>query len=392
MTGNLKRTVEPDLAPEVAKQSKSLRPGWTTGSCATAAAKAATIGLVTGKVPESVTITLPKGQVVAFTVEPQQQDPASSEASFFEGRPIASAVVVKDAGDDPDCTHGARIRARVCPYEGPFPDASIELDPALYVGVAEGIGTVTKPGLGLEVGKPAINPVPRQMIAREVREVSTDRLYIELSVPGGLEMARQTTNDRLGIEGGISILGTTGIVKPFSTAAYRASVVQQIQVAARQGETQIVLSTGYRSETCAMAAWPNLDKVCFVEVGDFIGIALRKAVAEQVSTLYLYAMAGKITKIAGGIMMTHYHRSNVDTDLLARVARESGADPRVVEAATSTNTARHFFETCLEIGELEPLTRLCEMARESCSAHASYKAEISVFLVDYEGTRVIAKS
>src|SRR5207244_1397069 len=206
-----------------------------------------------------------------------------------------------------------------------------------------GVGMVTLPGLGLPVGVPAINPVPRRMILAALREVTEGPVVVTFSVPGGEAMAEKTTNARLGIIGGISILGTTGIVRPFSTAAYRASVVQQIDVAAAQGHDCVVLATGSRSEAYAFRAWPGVAPVCVVEVGDFTGIALRRAAGAGLARAVFVGMAGKITKLAAGVMMTHFHRSQVDTDLLAEVARAAHAPPKIVEAATETATARHFF-------------------------------------------------
>ena len=202
------------------------------------------------------------------------------------GSGAAIAVVVKDAGDDPDCTDGARMTAEVAWREAPegqLPEGQRPGETGVSsseLRAGSGIGTITKPGLGLEVGQPAINPVPRRMILSALAEVTDKALVVTFSVPGGEEMTKRTTNERLGIIGGISILGTTGIVKPFSTAAYRASVVQQIDVAAAQGSRTMVLCTGSRSELVAIATMPELDEVCFVEVGDFTGIALRRCAAK----------------------------------------------------------------------------------------------------------------
>lgn len=365
-------TYEPELPEEMAARRKSLRTGWTTGTCASAAAKAAAIGLLSGVVPEAVEVALPGGVRVSF--------PVGVPGSPAGGVPATcTAVVVKDAGDDPDCTDGARMTATV---------SLAETDTELRAG--DGIGVVTKPGLGLPVGAPAINPVPRRMILQAVSEVTELPLLITFSVPGGEEMAAETTNDRLGIVGGISILGTTGIVRPFSTAAYRASVVQQIDVAAAQGERHIVLATGHRSEAVAARLLPDLDAVCFVEVGDFTGIALRRAVRDGVQRLHLVAMAGKLTKLAAGIMMTHFHRTDVDTTLLADVARDAGAGERLVAAASETATARHFAEVAVDVGDMRPLTLLCERARASCRAHAGDALEISVWMSDFEGERLLA--
>jgi cobalt-precorrin-5B (C1)-methyltransferase len=372
--------IEPELSPEVAERTSGLRTGWTTGTCASAAAKAAAIGLCTGQRPETVEVGLPDGQRVTFPVE----DGPSGEPW--------EAVVVKDAGDDPDCTDGARMTATVA-----FADAA-ETDAGAGAGIehdlraGDGIGTVTLPGLGLPVGAPAINPVPRKMINAALAEVTERPLVVTFSVSGGQAMAAKTTNERLGIIGGISILGTTGIVKPFSTASYRASVVQQIDVAAAQGHDMVVLATGSRSEAYALKAWPEVPAVCVVEVGDFTGIALRRAAGAGMHRATFVGMVGKITKLAAGVMMTHFHRSKVDTPLLAEVARATGAPQRVIDAATETATARHFFEVCIEEGVLEPLQELCRRAAANCAAHVDGALDIDVHLVDFNGEAEIAGS
>lgn len=360
-------THEPTLSPEVARRTKGLRTGWTTGTCAAAAAKAAVVGLVEGVAPVVVEIGLPGGRRVSFPVE-------------VDGPPTR-CVVVKDAGDDPDCTDGARMTADAAWADG---DASV-----LRAGA--GIGTVTKPGLGLDVGAPAINPVPRRMILEAVAEVTDRPVLLTFSVPGGEDMAAKTSNARLGILGGISILGTSGIVRPFSTAAYRASVVQQVDVAAAQGERTIVLTTGSRSEQAAMRLCA-VPEVCVVEVGDFTGIALRRAAAAGMTDAVFVGMAGKITKLAAGVMMTHFHRSKVDGELLADAARSAGAPAAVVEAATATATARHFFEVCVQEDCLEPLRLVCEQARAACVAHVSGALSVEVVMVDFEGREVVARA
>jgi cobalt-precorrin-5B (C1)-methyltransferase len=369
--------IEPEMSPEVAERTSGLRTGWTTGTCASAAAKAAAIGLSTGVRPETVEIGLPDGQRITFPVEAGPADQPWE------------AVVVKDAGDDPDCTDGARMTATVA-----FADPGTDGDPAgpHELRAGDGIGTVTLPGLGLPVGAPAINPVPRKMINAALAEVTDRRLVVTFSVPGGQAMAARTTNERLGIIGGISILGTTGIVKPFSTASYRASVVQQIDVAAAQGHDMVVLATGSRSETYSLGAWPDVPPVCVVEVGDFTGIALRRAAGAGMHKATFVGMVGKITKLAAGVMMTHFHRSKVDTDLLADVARASGAPPLVVAAATETATARHFFEVCIAEGVLEPLQELCRRAAANCRTHVDGALEVEVHLIDFEGETEIARS
>ena len=363
-------TSEPPLAPEVA-EATGLRTGWTTGTCASAAAKAATIWLVDGDPPATVEVGLPAGRRVEFPVA--DVDPA---------HPFRCAIV-KDAGDDPDVTHGAHITAEVA---WAAPSAK-----GVELRAGDGVGVVTLPGLGLPVGAPAINPVPARMIRAAVREVTDRPLVVTLSTPGGQAMAERTSNARLGIVGGISILGTTGIVKPFSTASYRASVVQQIDVAAAQGQTHIVLATGSRSDVAAQRLLPDRPGVCFVEVGDFTGIALRRAVTAGVDRTTFVGMAGKITKLAAGVLMTHYRRSKIDGKLLAGIAAACGAPPEVVEAATATATARHFAEACLEAGHTESLAELCRRAAAACTAHVGGALAVEVIMVDFEGDEVLAR-
>lgn len=358
---------EPPLAPEV-QAATGLRTGWTTGTCASAAAKAAVIGLVGGVVPERVEVALPGGRRVAFDVTDRRH-----------GAP-AVAAVVKDAGDDPDVTDGAHVTV-----------AATAGRAGLTLLAGSGVGTVTLPGLGLPVGAPAINPVPQRMICQAVAEVTDIPLVLTVSVPGGEQMAARTSNARLGIVGGISILGTTGIVRPFSTAAWRASVVQQVDVAAAQGLGHVVLSTGGRTDAAAQRLFPDLPPVAFVEVGDFTGIALRRAAAAGVGRVSFVGMAGKIAKLAAGVLMTHYRRSKVDTGLLAEVAGACGAPPEVVTAAAATATARHFAEACVAAGAMAPLAELCRRAADMATRHTAGAVAVEVVMVDFDGDAVLAR-
>lgn len=364
------RPHEPPMAPEVAG-AKGLRTGWTTGSCASAAAKAAVTGLLSGTVPESVEIGLPGGQRVTFAI-----------TDAVPGNP-ASAAVVKDAGDDPDVTNGAHVTVTATYSGGPPGEVELLAGP--------GVGTITLPGLGLAVGAPAINPVPARMIRAAVAEVTDTPVELTVSVPGGEAMAAKTSNGRLGIMGGISILGTTGIVRPFSTASWRASVAQQVDVAAAQGQAHIVLSTGGRTDAAAQRMLPELPVVCFVEVGDFTGIALRRAASAGVARVTFVGMAGKIAKLAAGLMMTHYRRSKVDVDLLREVAVQWNAPERVVEAATATATARHFAEACLAAGCRDPLAELCRRAVVSCQSFVDGAVSVDVIMMDFDGHEIVAR-
>ena len=363
---------EPDLPRTARVKQRALRTGWTTGSCSTAAAKAALTALVTGRHVDEVVITLPSGKQVAFAV-----------ADCALAGDTATAVVIKDAGDDPDVTHGAALTVTV----------SWTREPGVTYAAGTGVGTVTKPGLGLEVGGPAINPVPRQMIAANLADVTDlDKrgVRVEIAVPDGQARARKTTNERLGIVGGISILGTTGIVRPFSTASWRASVVQAVSVAAAQGERSIVLATGGRTEKAAMRLHPGLPDVCFIEVGDFTGAALRAAVEHGISHVSFVGMAGKLTKLASGILMTHWTKSRVDNDILASITAAVGADP---EPMATANTARHAYELWEAAGVLPAAgSELCRRVHEVLVRFADGALTADVAMVDFSGAAVVARS
>ena len=364
---------EPDLPRTARVRQTGLRTGWTTGACAAAAAKAAATALETGQMQDSVEIVLPAGRRVVFAVTscrllpgPARPGGASGGGRAEGGR--AEAVVVKDAGDDPDVTHGAHLTALV----------SWRAEAGLDLDGGEGVGVVTKPGLGLEVGSPAINPVPRQMITQAVGEVidlAERGARVVISVPGGEKMARKTTNARLGILGGISILGTTGIVRPFSTASWRASVEQAVAVAAAQGVPAVVLCTGGRTERGAMALLPGLPEVSFVEVGDFTGAALRRVMQHGVPRVVFVGMAGKLVKLAAGVLMTHYTRSRVSTGLLAEITRAAGGGDALAAEVAEANTARHAAELWEAAGLLEAAgTELC---RRVAGVLARFCAEIA---------------
>jgi cobalt-precorrin-5B (C1)-methyltransferase len=361
---------EPSMPPSMERvRGEKLRTGWTTGTCAAAAAKAATKSLVSGEPQASVDIKLPgKGaqRRADFAVERCDLGPSWAEA-----------VVVKDAGDDPDVTDGAHLTARVSWRE----------EPGLEIDRGVGVGTVTRPGLGLPVGGPAINDVPRRMISYSVREVldpDARGVRVVISVPGGEKMAAKTTNARLGIVGGISILGTTGIVRPFSTAAWAASVVQAISVMGAQGHKTFVLSTGGLTEKAAMRLLPDLEEVNFVEVGDFTGQAIKRAVENGLERCFFVGMAGKISKLAAGVMMTHWTRSKVDNELLAGITAKAGGSASLIEEVESANTARHAYELWRSAGLRNAADLLCQQAAENLVEYAEDELEVHVILVDFD--------
>ncbi|MEM6479349.1 MAG: cobalt-precorrin-5B (C(1))-methyltransferase [Pseudomonadota bacterium] len=290
-----------------------LKRGWTTGTCAAAAAKAAALLLWTGQVPATVRVTLPKGE-----------EPVFEPGHVAKGAGWAEVGIIKDAGDDPDVTHGAMIIAKVQAYPGGY-----------RLRGGEGVGVVTKAGLPIAVGEPAINPVPRKMIEEAVVEAAvlcaaTPDLSVTISVPGGRALARQTWNPRLGIEGGISILGTTGIVRPFSCAAWIASIHRGIDVARAEGLGHVAGCTGATSESVVQRLHALPDHA-MLDMGDFAGGLLKYLAKHPVPRITIGGGIGKMTKLAQGAIDLHSRRSKVDFAALAVEFDE----PRLAEANTA---------------------------------------------------------
>lgn len=301
-------------------QNQTLRRGWTTGACATAAAKAAFAALITGEFFDPVEVLLPGGQRPAFALA---QSVLMGDAAF--------AAVVKDAGDDPDVTHQALICARVRRLA---PGAGVVFT------AGEGVGTVTKQGLPLAVGEPAINPVPREMMREAIAEVATlfgtaGDVEIEVSVPGGRELALKTWNPRLGILGGISILGTTGIVIPYSCSAWIHSIHRGIDVARAEGITHIAGATGSTSEKAVQKLY-DLPESALIDMGDFVGGMLKYLRKKPVQKVTIAGGIAKMTKLAQGMLDLHSRAGEVDLGFLADLAG--------VEAIRTANTAKHAFE------------------------------------------------
>jgi cobalt-precorrin-5B (C1)-methyltransferase len=305
------------------KSDGPLRRGWTTGACATAATKAAYAALLHGRFPDPVPITLPGGATAWF---------ALAETAMRED--TARTGVVKDAGDDPDVTHGALIRAEV---------QLLEKGSGVRFRAGEGVGTVTRPGLPLPPGEPAINPVPRRMIEAALCEVrgNPDAL-VTISVPGGEALAAQTLNPRLGIVGGLSILGTTGVVVPFSCAAWIDSIRRGIDVARATGHDHIAGSTGRTSEE-AVRTLHGLDEVALIEMGDFVGGMLKYLRTHPVPRVTVAGGIGKITKLAQGRLDLHSRRGAVDREALAALAAQAGVRAPAAERIAIANTAAEAF-------------------------------------------------
>ena len=310
------------------KANTQLRKGWTTGACATAASKAAFIALITGEFPDMIDILLPRGQRPFFAL-------AQTEL----GKDYAFASVVKDAGDDPDVTHGAVICARV---------RRISAGKGIVFCAGNGVGTVTKAGLPLAVGEPAINPVPREMMRIAIAEVAekyaaASDVEIEISVVDGEKIALKTMNPRLGILGGISILGTTGIVIPFSCSAWIHSIYYGIDVARAAGITHIAGATGRTSELAIQKLY-NLPESALIDMGDFVGGMLkyiRKHHKENsIEKVTIAGGFGKMCKLAQGLLDLHSRAGSVDLDFLANISS--------IEEIKTANTAKHALEIAHE--------------------------------------------
>jgi cobalt-precorrin-5B (C1)-methyltransferase len=355
--------------PEVKR--RGLRRGYTTGTCAAAATKAAATALATGQAPSQVTLRLPAGVEATLSVH---------RVCIDDER--ATCSVVKDAGDDPDVTHGAEICATVTWAGEPG---------AVVIRGGPGVGTVTRPGVGIPVGEAAITRVPRRMIAEAAREalgpLCRERgVTVEIWVPGGEEIAKKTTNARLGIVGGISILGTTGIVVPYSTAAWRASVEVAIDVAAANGLEHIVLSTGTQSEEFARRLLTHLPEMAFVEAGIFFGPGLKRAAQRGVRRVTLAGMIGKLSKVAQGKMVTHVAGNQVDTDFLAGLALALGAPENLVEAVRKAASARHAQELVLSHGLAGYFDLLCQKVCEAAHAYVGGRLAVECLCFDQDGT------
>ncbi len=346
---------------ESSQQTVQLRKGWTTGACATAAAKAAFIGLITGEVPDAIDILLPRGERPLFSV---------AQSELGDGYAIAS--VVKDAGDDPDVTHGAVIRARV---------RRIEAGKGVVFRAGLGVGTVTKPGLALAVGEPAINPVPREMMRLAIAEIAT--LYstegdveIQISVPDGKIIALKTMNPRLGILGGISILGTTGIVIPFSCSAWIHSIHRGIDVARAEGISHIAGATGRTSESAVQKLY-GLPESALIDMGDFVGGMLKYARRHPVQKITIAGGVGKMTKLAQGLLDLHSRAGSVDLDFLSELCG--------IEEIKNANTAGHAFEIASQHSKHLPeiVARKAWQTAHKTLEGASIELEVIIF--DREG-------
>jgi len=351
--------------------SRPLRHGYTTGACAAAATLGAALWLA-GDRPASVELELPAGERAIFALHGCRVDGDA-----------ASCYVIKDAGDDPDVTHGVEVHSQVqrvspSPLEG---EGRGEGDVAILGGT--GIGRVTKPGLAVPVGEPAINPVPRRMIRDALRGVfAAGDFRVTISIPDGEQRAEKTLNARLGILGGLSILGTTGIVRPISHKAWTDTLEVALDVALAAGCTQVVACTGRSSERAAQAALPQLPEVAFIMMGDHVGYLAGACHRKGVPHLTVAAQFAKLVKIACGHEQTHVRSSELDLRELAGWAQRLGFGAELASRIAGANTAREVF---LETGAEHRL--VAEVARRAIQQLQNWAVgvTIDILLIGYDG-------
>ena len=357
------------------KPEGGLRRGWTTGACATAATRAAYSALLTGDFPDPVSIVLPKGEQPSFAL-----------AVEGKGEGWAMAGIVKDAGDDPDVTHGALIISTV---------RRAGAGTGVVFRGGEGVGTVTKNGLPMARGEPAINPAPRRMMGEQIAAIASEHrdagdVEIEISIPGGGELALRTWNPRLGIIGGLSVLGTTGVVHPFSCSAWIHSIRRGIDVARAEGLPHVAGATGSASES-AVQSLHGLPDIAMLDMGDFAGGLLKYLRTHPVPRLTVGGGFGKLTKLAQGHLDLHSGRSQVSFGWLADAAAGLGGDAPLRAKVRSANTAMEVLTLATEAG-LPVAQHVADQARRT-AADTLRGADIAVdvVVIDRAGT-IIARS
>ena len=360
------------MREESSEHGGTLRTGWTTGATATAAAVAAAHRLLFDTVLERVHLRLPRGREAVLPV---------ADSRVIAPARLAEAGLIKDAGDDPDATHGARVWVQL----------ELTAAPGIRFEAGAGVGTVTRSGLALAVGEPAINPVPRRMIADHLARVAADAGYaggfgVIVGVDDGERIAEKTMNGRLGIIGGLSILGTTGIVRPFSCAAYIASIHQGIDVARANGLTHLAAATGSTSEAVVRAAY-DLPEMAIIEMGDFVGAVVKYLKRYPVARLTLVGGFGKFSKLAAGRLDLHSRRGGVDFEFLAGLAPE--ADAATQQAIRTANTSLAAHGLARDAG-IDLAARIARRAWQKAGHYLPPQTRLELWVIDKPG-RVLAR-
>ncbi|UZE97482.1 cobalt-precorrin-5B (C(1))-methyltransferase [Alkalimarinus alittae] len=355
---------------ETSENIRPLRSGLTTGCCATACSVAAAQYLFTNTQPEIVSVTLPRGKVVELTI---------CDYQLLEDGVVTSTI--KDAGDDPDATHGATV----------FVELRLIAQTGVYFKAGPGVGTVTRDGLLLAVGEPAINPVPRRMMTEHLQHLAGVHNYaggfeVTVGIKNGETIALKTMNPRLGIMGGLSILGTTGIVRPFSCAAYIASIHQGIDVAKANGINHIAATTGSSSEA-AIRDHYQLDDIALIEMGDFVGAVFKHLKRVQVGRLSICGGFGKISKLADGHLDLNSRVSAINFDFLARAANELGGSVTLCEKIKASNTSIEALKHC-QLAGVDLASALCRAALLKARTIVPSSVELEVWAIDRKGAFV----
>jgi cobalt-precorrin-5B (C1)-methyltransferase len=354
-------------------RKKKLKEGVTTGSCAAAAAAAA-METYLGSPPETVSIDLPDSSVkISIAIHATGKKVSNGEND------ISSAVVKKNAGDDPDITHGAMIGVQL--YVTPHYNNHV------IIRGGEGVGTVTRPGLPVKEGEPAINPVPRQMIEHEILrripEGKNLQVIATVFIEGGENLAKKTLNPRLGIVGGLSVLGTTGIVKPYSAKSYEETIDICLKAARHENQETCVLSTGRKSEKLTQKLYPELDEKCFVQTADFFSYALNKAVETGFKKIILSCFFGKLCKWAMNMKYTHARSGLIDFDFLSQVTIDNGCSMEFSGFVKTANNARQIFESGFKDKEIF-IELMGNMAVKNAGNMSDNTADITICLFDYD--------
>jgi cobalt-precorrin-5B (C1)-methyltransferase len=365
---------ESELSLEIIEKRKKglLRTGYTTGTSASAATKASLFALISSQLYNTVEVVLPKGKIAKLKI---------AWIKYSQNSRSVTSAVIKDAGDDPDVTHGAEICSTVSLTSE---KGRIEIDGGL------GVGRVTRPGLGLEIGQAAINPVPKKMIEQVVLDSAKSILAhkgikIIISVPKGIELAKKTDNPRLGIVGGISILGTTGIVFPYSTASFAASIRQSLDVAISLGTATVVLTTGGRSEDYIKKIYDTLPEYAFVQMGDFSGYTIKQCSNRNIKKIIIAGFIGKLTKMAMGIKQTHVRGSHVSMEYMANLASLCVNSKNIINDIRNANTARHVSEIIIQNNVKNFFNLLCEQVYFEMYNHSNRSMEIEVVMFGFDG-------
>ena len=363
--------------PESDEKQKKLRSGLTTGCCATACCVAAAQALLDQKFEKQpapftkeASVELPKGKIVTLEIN-----------DFYLSKNKAMAATIKDAGDDPDVTHGATV----------FVELTLIDENKIDFNAAQGVGRVTRDGLSLVVGEPAINPTPRKMMTQHLLQLAEEFAYsggfkVSVGVKNGEALALKTMNPRLGIVGGLSVLGTTGIVRPFSCSAYIASIHQGIDVAKANGLHHIAATTGNSSETAIRQVY-QLSDMALIEMGDFVGAVLKYLKKTPVGKLSICGGFGKLSKLANGHLDLHSGASKIDFKQLAELAKNVGASQALLEKIMVSNTSIEALKHCQKQG-IDLAGLVCEKALKVARKIVPSSVDLEVWAVDRKGTIV----